>query len=289
MNIKDYQYFAKLAELKSFRLTATYYQVKQPTISYAIKRLEEYYQVELIKRNHTQAMQLTSAGKRLKNHVNQILNQLELAQKDIDALKNARIKLGIPPSIGTNYFPKIAKELLDKGLLQSLVTVEGGSKGLLRQVKNGTIELALLGSTELLADGEIIAHSLGQFPFKVIVSKKQRLAKLKSVSFKELANENFIIFNENFVHVNVFEKLSASNQVFPTVIQRTSNLTVLKELVENDLGISLITQSAIDSKDDLVQIDLVDPIPNFYISLIYRQSFMPTVNEQAIIDIIKRQ
>ncbi|MDO4205123.1 MAG: LysR family transcriptional regulator, partial [Streptococcus gallolyticus] len=41
MNLRDLEYFYQLAKLKSYTAAAQYFQVSQPTITYAIKRLEK--------------------------------------------------------------------------------------------------------------------------------------------------------------------------------------------------------------------------------------------------------
>ena len=63
MKFKDLEYFQQLAKLKSYTKTAAFFQVKQPTITYAVKRLEEEVQTELLVRNQSHAqIQLTPAG-----------------------------------------------------------------------------------------------------------------------------------------------------------------------------------------------------------------------------------
>ena len=50
MNIRDLEYFNALAEMLSFTQVAHKFAVSQPTVSYAIKRLEENYGCDLIAR-----------------------------------------------------------------------------------------------------------------------------------------------------------------------------------------------------------------------------------------------
>lgn len=289
MNIRDLQYFAKIAELRSFHDTAFYFGVQQPTISYAIKRLEEHYHTELVVRNHTKRITLTPAGLRLNQHVTQILIQLNLAKKDIQSVQQHKIKIGIPPIIGTYYFPKIAGYLLQQDLLESLENTEGGSQHLLNLLKKGDLDLALLGATQPLNDANLVAFSLSDYPFKIIVSPNHPLAKQSAISFKTLSHENFVLFNEGFVHEQLFKQLCKENQIYPQVVQRTSSLAIMKQLVVNNIGISLLTQSAIDETDDLVQLDLTDQIPEFQVSLAYRRNFIPTPEEQQIIDLITKK
>lgn len=63
MNIRDLNYFYQLSQLKSFTQVAKRYHVSQPTTSYAIKRIEEYYQYSLIEKNSiNRVVKLTKQG-----------------------------------------------------------------------------------------------------------------------------------------------------------------------------------------------------------------------------------
>ncbi|WP_032800383.1 helix-turn-helix domain-containing protein, partial [Streptococcus sobrinus] len=47
MNLKDFQYFQELAKLNSFTAVAQSFKVSQPTITYAVKRLKDYFNCDL--------------------------------------------------------------------------------------------------------------------------------------------------------------------------------------------------------------------------------------------------
>ena len=73
MNIRDLNYFYQLSQLKSFTQVAKRYHVSQPTTSYAIKRIEEYYQYSLIEKNSiNRVVKLTKQGEILASHCKQL-------------------------------------------------------------------------------------------------------------------------------------------------------------------------------------------------------------------------
>ena len=74
MNIRDLEYFNALAEMLSFTQVAHKFAVSQPTVSYAIKRLEEHYGCDLIAREAShRSISLTTEGEILKAHAQYIL------------------------------------------------------------------------------------------------------------------------------------------------------------------------------------------------------------------------
>ena len=52
LKLQDLMYFKILAELGSFTETSNFFNVSQPTISYAIKRIEEEFNIEIIVSDH---------------------------------------------------------------------------------------------------------------------------------------------------------------------------------------------------------------------------------------------
>ncbi len=84
MNTRDFDYFLTLTKTGNFSQTAEKFAVSQPTITTAIKRLEDYFHAQLIirdRRHHD--ISVTPAGEQLAAHAAIILNQLTLAQQDI--------------------------------------------------------------------------------------------------------------------------------------------------------------------------------------------------------------
>ena len=156
MKFKDLEYFQQLAKLKSYTKTAAFFQVKQPTITYAVKRLEEEVQTELLVRNQSHAqIQLTPAGKILAKHAQNILKELALAKLEINHLQEVQVRLGLPPIIGNFYFPKVSKALAAQQLLAKLEISNSGSQELYQALLKGQLDLAIVGMMNPLYDDQI--------------------------------------------------------------------------------------------------------------------------------------
>ncbi|PWG00266.1 LysR family transcriptional regulator [Levilactobacillus bambusae] len=289
MNTTDYQYFTKLVTLRNFRDTAAYFHVTQPTISYALQRLEADYGIKLIDRSRGKAVTVTEAGMRLNDHALRIIREERLAQKDLDDLQTEKIRLGLPPIIGNAYFSALTQPLKKAHLLSQLDLVEAGSQEVLAQLKAGDIDIALLGSAEPLVDPQLVTLPIVKKPFNIVVGPENPLADQKSVAFFELQDQAFVMFNSEFVHREVFEMLCAVSETNPTVIQQTSDLSILKQMIKADIGISLLTEAAVSPSDNLVSLSLTDrDVPQFAISLAYRRHYRLTGDQQAFIDLTQQ-
>lgn len=274
MNFRDLNYFVALAKLKNYTAAAQQFHVSQPTITYAIKRLEKELQVSLLQRDQShRQIELTLAGQQFFQHAKLILHELTIAKQELASTKQAKIRFGLPPIIGTYYFPHLASYLAQHNLIQHLNTTEAGSAALLDQLKAGKLDMALLGSIQPLTDQVVQAQVLTNWPFKLIVSPQHPLAKQTQVSFKQLATEKFITLQEGFVHPLALQQLAKPAGFKPEIIYTTPDINLLKNMVAQNIGIGFLTSLALTQTDTIVPLKLSDNRqPQFLISFAYRQN-----------------
>ncbi|WP_125604668.1 LysR family transcriptional regulator [Lapidilactobacillus bayanensis] len=289
MKLQDMIYFDKLVELKSYSKVAEHFQVSQPTISYAIKRLEEEFAVSLVDRNVHQQIIITPNGLQFDRHIKVVINELNIAQLDLVSAREKVTKFGLPPIIANYYFLKFVDQLLSEQLLTGLRTIEAGSNDLLARLKKGELDLSLLGSLAPIRTAQLQSQVLAQDDFKIIVAKNSPLAQQKKIAFASLQNEPFLVLGDGFVHRQVFDQLTATQHISPMIVYQVNDVELLKRLVAQGMGISLLTETAIAPSDDLCALDLTDEhLPKFVISLVYRNSTLLTPTQQQLIDVFAR-
>ncbi|MCO7127875.1 LysR family transcriptional regulator [Sporolactobacillus shoreicorticis] len=288
MNIRDLNYFKQLFREKNFTKVAQLFKVSQPTITAAVQRLEKELDVQLIIRDQShKELIFTESGRQFEKHVTQILRELRAAQLEITAIKQERVRLGLPPIIGSSFFPALSAKLSEKNWLSHLDTCEDGSKSLLNQLKNGKLDLALLSSTQPIKDAQLTVHLLARKEFKIIVSSSHPLAQAGSVAFQDLKNESFIQLNERFVHSIAFRQFSEQAQIKPAIIYQTNDVQIIKGMVSSGVGISLLSETALLPQDPVAVLTLKNqPQPEFLIQLVYRSNHLLTSLQQQIIHLL---
>ncbi|WP_419154498.1 LysR family transcriptional regulator [Weissella bombi] len=287
MHLKDLAYFESLAVHKNYTLVAEQFKVTQPTITYAIKRLEQEVGATLFTRNQAhKEVNLTEAGAILLQSARHIQVEWATATKEIQRLNVNKIRLGLPPIIETYFFPRVAKQLLKANVLHLIETEEVGSSKLLTLLRQGNIDIALIGATENfdLTDLEVV--ELASFPF-VIIAKASDPRKFSY--FADFANDDFISLDEQFVHPKAFKALSNQSGTQPHVIYQTNNVTAMKNLVREGIGLAFLTALAVQKNEDgLKKINLIDqPQPNFHVYMAFRKQHYMTQNQIKVSDIIK--
>lgn len=290
MNTRDLQYFVALVKYKNYTQVAKQFQVSQPTITQAIQRLEREFGAPLVRKDrvHRDEM-ITRSGRLLYANAQLINEKIELTHKEIRRANQKQIRFGMPPIIGKLYISKIVSEF-SKDLLSRLKITSVGSHELLNQVRNGKIDIALLGSTAPINEPGVFADLIATRRFGVIVSTANPLAQRDQVSFKELANERFISFDQQYVHQAAFRAYCTYAQINPTVaMYRIPNISWIKELVRQGIGISLMVKDAVANEPGIKLVEITDPLPErFYISVAIREGYVLSADEQDFLDRLRK-
>ncbi|MEE6635159.1 MULTISPECIES: LysR family transcriptional regulator [Limosilactobacillus] len=290
MNTRDLQYFVALVKYKNYTQVAKQFQVSQPTITQAIQRLEREFGAPLVRKDrvHRDEM-ITRSGRLLYANAQLINEKIELTHKEIRRANQKQIRFGMPPIIGKLYISKIVSEF-SRDLLSRLKITSVGSHELLNQVRNGKIDIALLGSTAPINEPGVFADLIATRRFGVIVSTANPLAQRDQVSFKELANERFISFDQQYVHQAAFRAYCTYAQINPTVaMYRIPNISWIKELVRQDIGISLMVKDAVANEPGIKLVEITDPLPErFYISVAIREGYVLSADEQDFLDRLRK-
>lgn len=290
MNTRDLQYFVALVKYKNYTQVAKQFQVSQPTITQAIQRLEREFGAPLVRKDqvHRDEM-ITRSGRLLYANAQLINEKIELTHKEIRRANQKQIRFGMPPIIGKLYISKIVSEF-SKDLLSRLKITSVGSHELLNQARNGKIDIALLGSTAPINEPGVFADLIATRRFGVIVSTANPLAQRDQVSFKELENERFISFDQQYVHQAAFRAYCTYAQINPAVaMYRIPNISWIKELVRQDIGISLMVKDAVANEPGIKFVEITDPLPErFYISVAIREGYVLSADEQDFLDRLRK-
>lgn len=111
MNLKDLQYFYDLCHVQSYTDVAKQHEVSQPSISYAIKRLEEAFNCKLIHHDPShRSFKLTHQGEILLKHTKLILPEIRSAHKEINRSLDHYSTVGFPPIIMQYLFAALNQE-----------------------------------------------------------------------------------------------------------------------------------------------------------------------------------
>ena len=290
MNTRDIEYYVQIVKQKNFTKVAKYFQVSQPTITYALKRLEKELDAVLITRDRSHhELVITPAGKQLFIHAQSILQEIKMAKAEITQLQKKKLRFGMPPIIGNEYFPKLSSYFIKSQLMDQIEITDGGSRDLYGMIHQGRIDLAILGSTQPIIDQKLEIELLLDKRFMIVVAPTHPFAARQTISFSDLTAEQFVLLNEHYVHPAAFKKLAKQAHIEPKVVYQSNDLAILKSMIRENIGIGFLTEIAIHPEDHLVSIPLSDQLqPHFLISLAKRTQQIPTPLQENVVEVIQQ-
>lgn len=292
MNTRDLSYFRILVEKRNYTEVAEMFSVSQPTITQAVKRLEKEFNSKLVHVDRVhQKTEITRSGYLLYEKSKIIQKNIDLARKEIKASDSEKIKFGLPPIIGTLYFPQVVQKLAQASLFQRLQISESGSSELLDELDNGNVDIAVIATIKPIENPKYQVEYLGSRPFGVIVSAKNPLAQsTEPVDFKSLMSEKFIRLTGKYIHSQMLEDYCDFYEIEPEIVYDTPDISWFKSLIRANVGIGILVKDEVSSYDqDLVCLEIADPLPeSFNISVIHRKSYILKPDEQKLVDILKQ-
>ncbi len=146
MDILHLTYFLEVARYKSFTKASKALHVSQPSISKVIKTLENELDVVLLERSGRE-VELTDAGEAVLKRAQRVVGEfknLSAELADVIQLKRGEITIGLPPMIGSRFFPKIITDFRQAFPLVQIKLIEEGAKQVEAGVQNGTLDLGVI-------------------------------------------------------------------------------------------------------------------------------------------------
>ncbi len=290
MNLKDLYYFEALKELASYTAVAKKFGISQPSVSYAIKRLEESLNCQLVEHDPShRTFKLTPQGDILYRHLERILPELRATRKAIDRSLAHYVTVGFPPIIVHYLLRAIENQSNNLAFLSHIRPIRGGSLELLDLLFSGELDASLIGHITPLDAPNLCSHTLFQKQLNVVLSKNHPLAGANCLRFEDLLSESFILLDENFVHLKAFETLNDRYQNQANVFFKSDDVIVIKELLKKEVGISLLADMVLEPNDnDLVAIPLAEKDKiTFTISSAHLKSSPLTADIRALFDWLK--
>ena len=271
MNLKDLYYFYDLSNLQSFTAVARKNGVSQPSISYAIKRLEKEFHCQLLVHDPShRTFKLTPQGDILLRHVKKALPEIQGAQKEILRSISPYDTIGFPPLIIDYLVRKEPAFIENVSALRNIHPIQEGSIELLNLLSKRELDASFIGSLEPIIDKRFSVKTLMTSDLYYILPSGHSLADKEAIAFSDVLNENFIILDEHFVHLKAFQHLNSQYHHAATPFFQTDDINLLKQLLRKKIGISLLSEIAITKEDkDLISIPMVkEERMSLYVSLL---------------------
>lgn len=250
MEFRQLLYFLEVAKHRNMTKAAETLHISQPALSKMIKALEKEMGMTLISRTN-KSSEITDAGMIVMEYAQKIislLNDMSTTLSDMTNLKRGTIHLGIPPIAGSLFFPKALAQFHATYPNIKINITEYTAPRLTKKVLEGEIELgiAVLPIKEDFLD----IYPIFNEELKLLVHQDHPLAGKESIHLKDLKNEEFIFFSEEFALHDVMWKQCIKAGFEPNILFNSSQWDFMAEMVAANLGISFLPESLCNRIDN---------------------------------------
>ncbi len=260
MKLLQLQYFCTACKYSNISRAAEELHISQPSISNAIKELENEFSVTLFHRLK-KGFSLTREGEILLRYASQLLEDAEhisLIMSDLSRERNI-IRLGTPPMTGISLFPKIYRGFRELYPEVNISTHEFGANCLLESLRDESLDLAII-PTNVVDHENFNSIDLGEVETVFCVPKGHRLANEASVDIRDIKNEPLILFDKGFIQYDVITAAFSSANIKPNIVHLSSQLYMIKEFISSGFACGFMFRDIAASIPDIVSIPLSDPI-----------------------------
>lgn len=276
--MRQLAYFVAIAEERNFTRAAQRIPIAQPAISQQIHRLESELSEKLFIRDR-RAIRLTPAGEAFLPHARAILASAEHAREAVAALSGlltGRLSVGFVQPLPDRRLTGLIGAFHRQYPGIELSLIEDETDALLAALATGGLDAALIGLGRYDRPPPGMAAMLvATEPMVVVVHPQHPLAGRGSIRLEALRDEPMITFTSSSKQRSNLEAACRAAGYAPRVVAETSDLGVIIELIQEQIGVCVLPQSALQGTQAVAQLHLTRPRLTRRIMLIWPPANSP--------------
>lgn len=285
MTLTELKYIVALSRERHFGRAAEACFVSQPTLSVAIKKLEEELDVKIFERG-TSEVSVTPLGDQIVRQAQKVLEEShaikEIAKLGKDPL-SAPLRLGIIYTIGPYLLPDLVRQAIARVPQMPLVLQENFTARLLDLLRSGELDCAIMA--EPFPDTGLAVAPLYDEPFQAALPASHPMARRERISAEELKNETMLLlgtghcFRDHVLEVcPEYARFASAGPNDHEGMRKSfegSSLETIKYMVASGMGVTVVPQLSVtaEAPSHLRFIPFTDPVPTRRVVLAWRRSF----------------
>jgi LysR family hydrogen peroxide-inducible transcriptional activator len=293
MTLTEFRYIVALARERHFGRAADKCNVSQPTLSVAVKKLEDELGVALFERS-TGEVRTTPIGEQIVLQAERTLAEAarvaELAAAGKDPL-NGPLRLGVIYTIGPWLLPALVPRVRQRAPQMPLYIAEGYTEKLLERLKASELDVLVLALP--VDEPGLVAQPVYEEAFRTLVPAGHPWTKLKSLRPEQLLEEPLLMLGPgNCFRDQVLDLCARAHEGESPQVLEGSSLETIRHMVSSGVGVTVMPSSSVDTipdDDPLLRVrPFARPSPTRRVGLVWRSSFPRhkaiDVMRQAVLD-----
>jgi LysR family hydrogen peroxide-inducible transcriptional activator len=281
VTLTELRYIVAVARERHFGRAAEKCFVSQPTLSVAVKKLEDELGVALFERGAAEVA-VTPVGARVIEQAQRVLEETAAIKQIAAAGKDelaGPLRFGAIYTIGPYLMPQLIPLLHRRAPQMPLIIQENTTAQLAQLLKNGELDLVILSLP--FAEPGIAVRAVYDEPFRVVVPADHDWARKARIAAADLCRERLLLLSSgNCFRDQVLAACAGVKRATSSGIQQSlegSSLETIRHMVASGAGITVLPTSAAEARTAenrlLAVRPFAPPVPSRRVALAWRRRF----------------
>lgn len=289
MDLKQLEYFVRVADLRSFTRASIDIDVAQPALSRQVRQLEVELRHNLLVRNG-RGVTLTEAGELFLDHARGILHQVERAREAVGHLRGAfagKVAVGLPPSLAKRLTVPLSRAFRQRLPNATLSITESLSTAMQGALMAGHLDIALVYNP--LPSNEVDSVVILEEEL-FLVGPSTGLASRDPVALSDLALVPMVIPTRPNAIRTIVDLALANISRRPLIAMEIDGVAAILDLVVDGFGHAVLPMNAVLTAPDpaaFVARKIVSPTLRSHLALATSSKRPVTPTQAAVVDLIR--
>ena len=292
MTLTELKYIVAVAREKHFGHAAEACFVAQPTLSVAIKKLEDELGVTIFERGGSE-ISMTPLGVQIVAQAERVLEQTaairEIAKQNKDPL-TGQLRLGVIYTVAPYLLPQLVRSMIERVPQMPLVLQENFTAKLVEMLRQGELDAAIMAQP--FPQQGLLVQPLYDEPFVVAMPASHPWSDRKRINAADLKNQTMLLLGNGHSFRDQVLEVCPEMARFSTTgdgIARTfegSSLETIRHMVASGIGITVLPKASVpdmQAHDGLLRyVPFEEPVPTRRVVIAWRKSFTRRAAIEAV-------
>lgn len=247
ISVDQMKYFIEIVEQGSLNKAAQHLYISQPALTKQLGTLEKSLKCKLLIRTPN-GIKLTASGRYLYERSNIIISMINETINKIEGFSSANtIRIGALPNLITYFLPKYVDKFKSMNHEVFIDSIDTNSE-LIASLNDNLFNIVFV--SDAIEKPNFVTIPLIVEPFFLVMSSANHLSKIDEIDFFTLMKERLILYKDPCpIRAKIRDHCTLMNLIPNIILELEQTESVIK-YVEQDLGITILPEMAIDNLDN---------------------------------------
>ena len=288
MNIRHLKIFITVADCGKMREAAEKLFISQPSVSQAIKEIEDYYGIKLFERL-SKKLYITENGRLLLRYARHIVGAFNEMESDLkNSAENICLRIGATVTVGTCMLNEIISKFEDENNEVSTKIIVNNTNVIENMLLHSDLDIGIVEGK--VDDKDLVKIPIYNDRLVLVAGKKHEFYYKDEIDIEQLTGQNMIFREEGSGARESFDSILEKNNISVNVKWNSTNTEAIKNAVISGQGLGILSALMVENEIkngtlNIVQIKNIDMLRE--ICIVYHKDKFISDHLKKLIEIIK--